>query len=63
MNLFQELRWHLRRYWELWGVLPESTSPNIRPQRTGWPPLPDVVQMRRRRTDARPWDNVRSGRR
>ena len=49
----------IRHRWELFRAAPEFTSPAIRPQRTGWTPLPDAIQLRRRADDARPWEDVR----
>lgn len=50
-----------RRFLRCWKFLWADRPPTLRRalERTGWTPIPDTVQRRRRSTDARPWEDVR----
>lgn len=57
-DFFRKLRGRVWRHWKFQSAA-SSSSTKLTPERAGWPSLPDTLQKRRRRTDARPWDEVR----
>lgn len=57
-TIFQAIRQRLTRIGRAMFAEAPGSKPAV-PDRKGWTPLPDAPQLRRRKTDARPWAQVR----